>query len=126
MLYVLHTPRGEAAPGRYQSPSVSAAQAEEFIVKFSDYLTADARFDLWVHSPSASGTLVWDRHNQLYCYGPLERYATALDSVGFIEQALSGFGPHAHHYRPELDAQAKDLLRHFQWSASPLRPEDEQ
>jgi len=126
ILYVLHTPRGEAAPGRYQSPEVSVAQAEQFILQFGSFLTADARFDLWVHSPALNGTLVWDRHNQLYCYGPLVQFTAALSSLGFNEQPLPDFGPHIHHYRSEFDDQAQKILQYFQWSFSPLRPEDEQ
>lgn len=126
MLYVLHTPRGEGAPGRYQSPAISAEDAQSIITQFGEFLGADARFDFWVHSPSSKATLVWDRHNQMYCYGPLVQFESALRAINFSEQALPDVGPHIHHYRCEFDSQAKEILQAVQWSHLPLRPEDEQ
>jgi hypothetical protein len=128
LLYVLHTPRGEAEPGRYQSPEVSREEVGAFLVRFSSYLKADARFDLWVHSPKDNGTVVWDRHNQLYAYGPTDRYAEALTSMGFQsgEVAAPIPIPHTHHYRVEFDEQARQVIAAMPWKHSPLRPEDEQ
>jgi hypothetical protein len=34
--------------------------------------------------------------------------------------------PHAHHYRAEYDVDSKDILTYFDWSCSPIHPEDEQ
>ena len=73
LLYVLHTPRGEGEPGRYQSPELSRNELDAFISQFGAYLSADARFDLWAYSPKEQATVVWDRHNQLFAYGPLAR-----------------------------------------------------
>ncbi|GAA6142613.1 hypothetical protein [Hydrogenophaga sp. 5NK40-0174] len=126
LLYILHTPRGEGEPGRYQSPSVSAEVAEDFVSRFGDYLGADARFDFWVHSPSSQATIVWDRHNQLFAYGPLERFEAVFLSRGFSEGLLPALGTHVHEYRSEFDTQAKSVLDAFEWIRTPLRPEDEQ
>lgn len=126
LLYVLHTPRGEANAGRYQSPLVSLEQVTEFVTRFKDFLCADARFDLWAHSPSENGTIVWDRHNQLFGYGPVDRLATKLISMGFSAGQSDVPAPHEHHYRAELDGLAKDVIAALNWSYSPLRPQDEQ
>ncbi len=126
LLYILHTPRGEGEPGRYQSPSVSAEEAEDFVNRFREYLGADARFDFWVHSPSSQATLVWDRHNQLFAYGPVEGFEAVLRARGFSEGPLPVLGAHVHEYRGEFDAQAKAVLAAFDWTHSPLRREDEQ
>jgi len=126
LLYILHTPRGEAEPGRYQSPALSLLEVKEFLDRFGAFLSADARYDLWAHSPADKGTVVWDRHNQLFAYGPLERFSTALRSLGFTMGYPTVPAPHEHHYRAELDHLAKDLIAPFSWSFSPLRPEDEQ
>jgi hypothetical protein len=83
LLYVLHTPRGEALPGRYQSPPLPLAQVKEFLARFAPFLSADARYDLWAHSPGSNATVVWDRHNQVFGYGPLDRYDATLRSMGF-------------------------------------------
>lgn len=126
LLYVLHTPRGEAEPGRYQSSSVSADEFRSFMAQFGSYLATDARFDIWLYSPSEKATVVWDRHNQLFAYGPLERFAAELRTLGFSQGKCSDLGQHQHHYRSEQDANATELLSWFSWSHSPLRPEDEQ
>jgi hypothetical protein len=85
VLYVLHTPRGEGDPGRYQSPELELGAIQSFITRFASFFAGDARFDLWIHSPSAKGTIVFDRHNLLYGYGPIECFSRGLASLGFSE-----------------------------------------
>jgi hypothetical protein len=126
LLYVLHTPRGEGEPGRYQSPEMSAADFHAFLARFGAYLANDGRFDIWLHSPAENATIVWDRHNRLFAYGPLDRFAAALRTVGFAERSCDVLGPHQHHYRAEYDADAAALLAWHDWRYSPLHPEDEQ
>jgi hypothetical protein len=126
LLYILHTPRGEAQPGRYQSPALSLPEVKEFLAAYGSFLSADSRYDLWAHSPDDNGTVVWDRHNQLFCYGPLDAFAAALLTLGFTSGASLVPTPHMHHYRPEFNHLAKGLIGAFNWSYSPLMPEDEQ
>ncbi|GAA5784583.1 hypothetical protein YWS52_09020 [Chitiniphilus shinanonensis] len=126
LLYVLHTPRGEGDAGRYQSPAVSSEQFHEFMSRFGNYLSSDSRFDIWAHSPVEQATVVWDRHNQLFAYGPLTRLSSELDAIGFTPGEASIPFPHQHHYREEFDADARALLESFAWAYSPLRPEDAQ
>ena len=126
LLYVLHTPRGEAEPGRYQSPSLDRAKTKDFLHRFSGLLSNDARQDFWIHSPSSHGTLVWDRHNLIHAYGPLECYEQELRALGFSEGAVEIPVPHAHHYRDEFDAEARNLIGAFDWRRAPLQPQDEQ
>lgn len=126
LLYVLHTPRGEGDAGRYQSPPLSRAQFEDFMHRFGTYLSSDARFDLWAHSAAQRATVVWDRHNQLFAYGPLDGYAAVLDALGFARGDTDMSFPHQHHYRQEFDSEALALLAYLPWSHTTLRPEDEQ
>jgi hypothetical protein len=126
VLYILHTPRGEGQPGRYQSPEVDFDVLRGFIATYSTFLGSDARFDLWVYSIPEKATLVWDRHNRLYAYGPLERMSAKLSALDFSRQYPDIPGPHAHHYRDEFDADATKLLAAFPWTMTSLRPEDEQ
>lgn len=126
LLYVLHTPRGEGDAGRYQSPPVALMELHEFMGKFGRYLSSDARFDFWAHSPAEQATVVWDRHDQLVAYGPLDRFSAVLNALGFTHGDARVPSPHRHHYRREFDADAKALLDHFSWLFTPLLPEDEQ
>lgn len=126
LLYILHTPRGEGEPGRYQSPSINFDELHSFLDRFSDFFVADARYDLWAYSPSEKATVVWDRHNLIYAYGPIEQFCSTLKSLGFDSGTPGISFPHQHHYREEFDFDAKELLSTFEWSYTPLRPEDEQ
>lgn len=126
VLYVLHTPRGEGEPGRYQSPALSSEEFSEFVEKYADFLKADSRFDIWMHSPNSGGTVVWDRHNLLFAYGHLSSYEQALVELGFTQGTASVDFPHMHFYRAEFDDAAKSLLDYFAWGHKPLQPEDEQ
>ncbi|GAB2494022.1 hypothetical protein GCM10027084_04130 [Pseudoxanthomonas sangjuensis] len=128
LLYVLHTPRGEAAAGRYQSPYLTLVEIKQFLQHFGPFLSADGRYDLWLFSQEDEATVVWDRHNQLFAYGPLESFVSKLKSLGFTLGAIETPFPvqHMHYYRAEFDKEAKELLAAYDWSYFPLRPEDEQ
>ena len=126
ILYVLHTPRGEGEPGRYQSTLVDHAELATFLERFSAFIAGDARFDLWIHSPSDGGSLVLDRHNFLYAYGPLSAFASLLSQRRFQEGELARLEGHMHYYRPEFDEDARAMLSAFEWIQTALRPADEQ
>lgn len=126
LLYVLHTPRGEGRPGRYQGPPMSGDEFRAFISRFANYLQADGRFDLWVHSEHDAATVVWDRHNLIHAYGRRECMVEALRALGFGAGEPSIDFAHQHHYRPSHDEDARELLACAPWRYSPLEPADEQ
>ena len=129
LLYVLHTPRGEGAAGRYQSPQLDSLQLDDFLAEFTPYLAGDSRHDTWVYSPDDGRALIWDRHDLIYAEGePLDDIEAALEAMGFKSGAIPrhAAGPHLHYYRPEFDADAAAVLARFDWMWSDLRPEDEQ
>lgn len=127
VLYVLHTPRGEGEPGRYQSTELTREELDRFLIQYRSFFAGDARHDLWVYSPSSGRTLIWDRHNMLFAEGyPLDDVIDALGEQGFKEGVLQPLANHFHHYRPECDGDAANLLTEFDWHRTPLRPEDEQ
>ncbi|MBB3932971.1 hypothetical protein GGR25_004035 [Kaistia hirudinis] len=126
LLYVLHTPRGEGEAGRYQSPELSNEAVADFIDKYAAFLRQDGRFDLWIHAPRASTTIVWDRHNLLHAYGDAERFGERLGELGYRAGEIVVPYPHEHHYHMELDDMAQGLLDDVDWYRTPLRPEDEQ
>lgn len=129
LLHILHTPRGVGDAGRYQSPPLDSQQVAEFLATFAPYLAGDGRHDTWVHSASDGRTLVWDRHDLIYAEGePLEDLTDVLTAIGYESQAVPrpDNGPHVHYYREEFDADARAVLKHFDWTRSDLWPEDEQ
>ncbi|WID95707.1 hypothetical protein QO058_23590 [Bosea vestrisii] len=62
----------------------------------------------------------------VFAYGPIDAYEGALRRLGFTPGEPSVPVPHQHHYRAELDEQARELLQAFDWRYSPLEAEDEQ
>ena len=125
-LYVLHTPRGEGEPGRYESPPLSAADAERFINRFDAFLSHDARHDLWLRSAATGDFLVWDRHNDVFVYGSLDAAQEKLRSLNYRPGKPPKLAEHQHHYRHQFDDDAAQLLAAFDWRRTPLRPEDAQ
>ncbi|MFT3735276.1 MAG: hypothetical protein QM776_09655 [Rhodocyclaceae bacterium] len=126
LLYILHTPRGEGEPGRYQSPAIDIDTFNGFMDEFGSFLSKDARFDIWAHSPAENATVVWDRHNEVFGYGPLPRFELVLKGLGFSEGGGASVVAHQHCYHEAFDAQAARLLTTFDWSRSPLQEQDEQ
>lgn len=115
LVYVLHTTRGEGDCGRYQSPELSKAEFVQFLHKFREYFWSDARFDIWAYSPGEKSTIVWDRHNMLYAYGPIPRFESVLANLGYEAGRPMIPAPHEHHYRKEFDAAACSVLNYFDW-----------
>lgn len=126
VLYVLHTPRGEGEPGRYQSPALTRDKFLAFMSRYAVFLSGDGRHDIWAHSPSEKATIVWDRHNLVYAYGPLARFDAALRGMSFEQGEPNAAFVHQHHYRREFDSDAAAILGEFNWSRTPLQPSDEQ
>lgn len=126
LLYVLHTPRGEGDPGRYQSRELTPAELERFLRRFGGFLQCDSRFDLWLHSATDRATIVWDRHNLVHAYGPTAPLIDVLRGLGFDRGEPTIPSPHQHHYHQALDGDAQAILASLDWIYSPLQPEDEQ
>jgi hypothetical protein len=80
LLYVLQVPRNDIHPaGRYQSPEpISRTELGKFLKKFGGFLENDGRHHFWIGSINKSATLVYDRHNVFYAYGPIESFEGIL------------------------------------------------
>ncbi|HET9832249.1 MAG TPA: hypothetical protein VFP91_11085 [Vicinamibacterales bacterium] len=127
LLYVLHTTRTGADLGRYESPELSAHEVQAFLNKFGRFLSEDARHDFWIRSHGDDATVVLDRHNFIYAYGPLDKFESALKNVCIrTETAPVIPASHVHHYHPEWDNAERLVLKTFDWLVSPLRESDVQ
>ena len=127
LLYVLVVPAcGEGEAGRYQSPLVQEPELQEFLERYKTFLHEDGRFNLWVHSPEDGATLIWDKHELIYAYGPLERFEPILDRLGYRAGEPTIPCPHAHHFQQELAEDAREIMQVFEWQWSPLQDQDDQ
>lgn len=127
LLYVLLVPRAGGESGRYQSPApVSSAELETFLWQFQDLFERDARHHLWIGSSDNSSLLVYDNHDVIYAYGPLAEFESILRSNGLTQCETVSFPvPHMHKYNEELDQQAKELMKHWEWIRFPLQESDD-
>jgi hypothetical protein len=127
VLYVFLVPRTDTPPGRYQSPDpLNRADLAAFLSRFRDYFESDGRHDVWVRSEHDSSLLVYDQHNVIYAYGPLETFEETLRLKGFAKVPDIRFpAPHSHHYNKEFDDDQNALLEYWSWRISPLTEQDE-
>ncbi|MBS2024922.1 MAG: hypothetical protein JST92_21195, partial [Deltaproteobacteria bacterium] len=102
------------------------ALTHTLLERYRGFLEGDARHSIWLHSPAEESTLVYDRHDLIFAYGPLDRFADALRSRSFSEREVRVPTPHSHHYHPQFDASERAILEHLEWRRSPLQPSDEE
>jgi hypothetical protein len=127
LLYVLHTTRTEADLGRYESPELDAEAVQAFLDSFGRFLSEDSRHDFWIRSHGDDATIVWDRHNLIYAYGPVDAFESVLRHLGLQAGAPPSIpDPHVHHYHPERDGDERAVLQAFDWHVKPLRDSDVQ
>jgi hypothetical protein len=71
-------------------------------------------------------TIVFDRHNLIFAYGPLELFEWELQLSGAREGEPAVLRAHVHHYHADWDDAERGVLRRFEWRITPLRPSDVQ
>jgi hypothetical protein len=127
VLYVLLVPRqGNREPGRYQSePFESHAALASILQIFRAFFEGDGRHHVWVGSVANDGLLVYDQHDVIFAYGPLDRFRASLRSHGLRESEFWFPSPHVHAYMPENDAEEERLTAEVEWERFPLQPGDE-
>jgi hypothetical protein len=118
--------RGAGQPGRYQSPWLTRDELVDFGAKFGSYFDRDGRHHVWLLSPSEQATLVYDRHNVIFAYGPQDKYVKTLRDMGYAEaDSLDLPFPHQHRFHAELDSFERELTALPGWHYTPLRKGDE-
>ncbi|MGA8940025.1 MAG: hypothetical protein WB439_12765, partial [Acidobacteriaceae bacterium] len=125
MLYVLRVSRGEGELGRYQSvDTFLRIDIEAFLDRYRNFLEGDARHNFWIKSLEGPALLVLDEHNLIYCYGPVNEWASELQETGWQEVSQNEVvlpNPHQHHYHAILDDDARKILESVEWVHSPLQ-----
>jgi len=125
LLYVLVVPGNNDSDGaRYESPVLSRAEVEAFLQDHERFLQSDGRHHLWLSNPR-TGTVVYDRHEILYAYGPIEEYLKVLHAWGVVAGEIMIPAPHWHLYHREFDAEEAAVVGRWRWLKKPLRDQDE-
>lgn len=127
ILYVLLVPREQTnQPGRYESPEPSSrSELESFLTKFETYFESDGRHHIWVMSLPISSTLVYDNHNVIYAYGPLEKFRQIAVKHGLLEKDIQIPFPHTHNYNVESDKHEQEIMAYWNWKHFPLAESDD-
>jgi len=122
VLYVLSVPRG-SEPGRYQlEGQLSLEELRAFVEPYRDFLEGDARHHLWIHSSESETTLVYDKHDLIYAYGPLDCYLEVLARHGMNQGEFDLPFPHYHNYFPEFDSLERAIIENHTWKRTPIVP----
>ncbi len=126
LLYVLVVYRGGGAMGRYQSGGLLHEELDALFARYSEFWDGDGRHSIWLRSERDDATLVYDRHNLIYAYGPLERFELVLESLGYSKVPnVSLSFQHHHCYYAEFDALERELTTKFADKRTELWPGDE-
>jgi hypothetical protein len=127
LLYILTVSRCGHTPGRYQSDiSKTREEMEKFLITFRSFLENDGRHHLWIGSESGPELLVYDRHNIIYAYGPIDQFSAILVGDGLtLSSDVSISSPHSHHYHQAFDPEEDALMAHWEWQQFPLADSDD-
>lgn len=127
ILWVLLVSRCDGhRPARYQSPvPTSRAETEAFVTRFRAFFEGDGRHHLWLTSLPDRETIVYDNHDLIYAYGPLDAYRATLGRAGFTEGPIRIPAPHQHRYNVDFDAAEREVMHHWAWRLSDLQPYDD-
>ena len=125
-LYVLVIFRGGGQTGRYQSNELSHGELEAMFDRYGEFWESDGRHSVWLRSQADDATLVYDRHNLIYAYGPVDRFELILETLGYTEvPKVSLSFEHQHCYYAEFDHLEQELTTTFGEGRSDLHPGDE-
>jgi hypothetical protein len=126
VLYVLVTSRLGNTTARRQTPTpMQLRDAAGFLREFEEFFERDGRHHVWVTSLSSQSTIVYDNHNIVYAYGPLEHFVGRAEARGLTRRAVEIPAPHHHCFNPEYDDAEAALLECFDWIEFPLQPGDD-
>ncbi|RDC65470.1 hypothetical protein [Adhaeribacter pallidiroseus] len=126
ILYVLVVSRLKNEHGRYQSPLLETKQEViDFLLDFKEFLETDARHHFWIGTANNNGTLIFDQHDVIYAYGPINAFKQILEKLDFKEEEFLFPAPHCHHFHDSNDVFEKEILNYWEWSLFPLTDNDE-
>ena len=127
LVYVLLSSRTLRPPGRYQATRpLPRRQLEALLDRFRAFLEQDGRHHLWIGSAAEPSTLVYDHHQLLTLYGPLDAYREVLDAAGMGEGPVVLPAEHRHESHDAFDAAEQELMGALAWTWNPLEPDDEE
>lgn len=121
VLYVLAVSVSGREPGRYQSPApMELAAVTELLTRYEQFIEGDGRHHVWLIGRDYESCLVYDNHNIMYAYGPLDAFERVLRVLGFSEGEVAIPSPHTHHYHAQNADVEQAFLSEMDWIHYPL------
>ena len=117
LLYILEVGRSGGEAGRYQVPEpLNIEEVGQFLETFRDFFEEDGRHELWIAPSVTDAKIVYDNHNVLYLYGPLDTFIAALGRhLTAAADRVEFPYPHCHHHWPKHDVTEARLLAAYEW-----------
>jgi hypothetical protein len=119
-VYMLVTPPDGYEPCRYEVEGLEGNEVDAFLSRFRDFLSSDARHHVWIHAKTSGGTLIYDEHDWIYCYGSLPQISEWLEGQGFREGMPEIPFPHLHNENAANDEVMKQVLTSLPWKVAPV------
>ena len=105
---------------------MNRSDVNNFFESYFKFFDEDARHHVWLYSTTDKATLIYDQHNVIYAYGPIDEYQKILDRMGYDKFELIKFPvPHGHRYHLEFDEKEREITASENWIYSPLREGDD-
>ena len=126
ILYVLTVSRRDHDQGRYQSKQpFEKPILLSFLEEFREYFEQDGRHHLWAFGIGDKSQIVYDKHNIIFAYGPLDDFEHVLGQEGLTRDNFDYPAPHVHLYHEEFDDAEDRILSEFEWKLFPLQEQDD-
>jgi hypothetical protein len=120
LVYMLVTPPEGYEPTKYQVEDLGVGEVDAFLARFQVFLSSDARHHIWIHAKTSGGTLIYDEHDWIYCYGAQDSVLEWLKANQFSDSMPEIPFPHLHNENAANDQVMEDLLLALPWKKVPV------
>jgi hypothetical protein len=129
LLYIVLYPHFGHKRGRYQSKQpLSRVQTEKFFRDYAEFFELDGRHNIWVVSMDKQfntlAQIIYDHHNIIYAYGPLDAFAAAAAAHGLTEGPIVVPRDHRHQFSEQFNRDESNLIDEREWLVFPTQESD--
>ena len=129
LLYVVLYPHFGHERGRYQAKTpLGRTSMERFFRDYAEFFEMDGRHNIWACSLEpdgrVAGQIIYDHHNIIYAYGPLEAYAEVAAARGLVEGPVVVPRDHRHQFDPRYNRDESNLINEREWITFPTEESD--
>ena len=129
LMYVALYPHFGHPRGRYKAKEpIGRARMEKFFRDYAEFFELDGRHNIWVVSLDAGGQaaarIIYDHHDVIYAYGPLDAYVAAAAKRGMAEGKVEVPRDHRHVFNQQFNKDERNLFEEREWVRFPTEESD--